>query len=181
MAAKINQMNLPKQPRQPVIPSPKKLPIKPNNWTPQPNRPRITNKNNPIRIIRNIAPMFFKLKVCNNYYAWYSLNCLRHKKGANHYIPCLKVLDYPYTKEWIVRTNTYIYNRYPSHTSRMDTIIHIGANNLMLHSCILRIVQILRPNCALLLSLLCLSIRLTMQILLFLLDFSNIRAVFTIP
>ena len=31
MAAKINQMNLPKQPRQPVIPSPKKLPIKPNN------------------------------------------------------------------------------------------------------------------------------------------------------
>ena len=175
-------MNLPKQPRQPVIPPPKKLPIKPNNWTPQPNRPRITNKNNPIRIIRNIAPMFFKLKVCNNYYAWYSLNCLRHKKGANHYIPCLKVLDYPYTKEWIVRTNTYIYiYRYPSHTSRMDTIIHIGANNLMLHSCILRIVQILRPNCALLLSLLCLSIRLTMQILLFLLDFSNIRAVFIIP
>lgn len=33
----------------------------------------------------------------------------------------------------------------------MDTIIHIGANNLMLHSCILRIVQILRPNNALLL------------------------------
>lgn len=25
--------------------------------------------------------------------------CLRHKKGANYYIPCLKVLDYPYTKE----------------------------------------------------------------------------------
>lgn len=67
----------------------------------------------------------------------------------------------------------YIY-WYPSHASRMDTIIHIGANNLMLHSCILRIVQILRPNYALLLSLLCLSIRLTMQILLFLLGFSNI-------
>ena len=72
----------------------------------------------------------------------------------------------------------YIY-WYPSHASRMDdTIIHIGANNLMLHSCILRIVQILRPNYALLLSLLCLSIRLTMQILLFLLVFSNIQGVF---
>gem|GEM_PF-2936413 len=57
MAAMINQMNLPKQPRHPVIPSPKNEPINPNACMPQPNKPRTTNNNIPIRIISNTAPM----------------------------------------------------------------------------------------------------------------------------
>lgn len=51
----IIQKNLAKHPTHPEIPSPRKLPIYPIIYTPQPIRPRITNNKAPIPIKAKIV------------------------------------------------------------------------------------------------------------------------------
>ena len=90
------QKNLPKHPKHPVIPSPKKLPMNPNICTPQPKRPRTTKAKIPMTIIAmivSIVPMF------NAYHLLSVIMFSRHKKGANRIILNLKVLDYLCTQE----------------------------------------------------------------------------------
>ena len=53
----MTQKNLPKHPKHPVIPSPRKLPTNPSACIPQPRRPRITKAKIPMPIIAKIVSM----------------------------------------------------------------------------------------------------------------------------
>lgn len=93
---KIIQKNLAKHPMHPVIPSPRKLPMNPSAWIPQPRRPRTTKAKIPMPIIAMIV------SIIDIFNAYHLLSCYyvsRHKKGANRIILDLKVLDYLCTQE----------------------------------------------------------------------------------